>query len=108
MKIVNLTPEELHLYDREGNVRVIPPTKPSATLTVTLHYLPDVEGLPVVYYTDGFVRGLPQTTDPDTIYVISAEVARAAARGDVYSPGPRVIDADGNTKGYFGLHASTM
>jgi len=107
MKIINLTPHALSIVGDNGTL-TIPPSGTVARLAVTRTALAPVVvdgvsltiSLPVM----GDVTDLPSAVD-DVILVVSALVAGAVNRTDVYSPGELIRDGAGNVIGARGLCA---
>lgn len=107
MKIVNLTPHSLTLVGENGTLN-IPPSGDIARLAVTRTALAPVVidgvSLPVSLPVMGEVEGLPAAVH-GVILVVSALVAGAVNRVDVYSPGNLLRDGEGNVIGAEGLCA---
>jgi hypothetical protein len=107
MKIINLTPHSLTLVGDNGTL-VVPPSGSIARLAVTRTALDPViidgVSLSVNLAVMGQVEGLP-APEAGTILVVSALVAGAVNRPDVYSPGELIRGAGGNVTGARGLCA---
>jgi hypothetical protein len=107
MRIENLTPHSLTLVGGNGTL-VVPPSGIVARLAVTRAALDPViidgVSLPVSLPVMGEVEGLP-TAVHGVILVVSALVAGAVNRTDVYSPGELIRDGAGNVIGARGLCA---
>jgi len=107
-EIVNLTPHPLTIERTDGTVAAIPATGAVARLAVTREARPAVKTtvgeFAVTTPKLGAIEGLP---DPQVgkIYVVSALVADAAKRSDVFSPGELVRDSEGKIIGARGLCA---
>ncbi len=106
MKLINLTPHALNILTVSGEI-VLPPSGGIARLTVSRDPRPAIltdsgEEIPVCSPTMGTISGLPDP-EPGTALVVSALVADAAKRPDVFSPGELVRDADGKPVGCRGL-----
>lgn len=90
MKIINLTPHAINLYDVNGNITTIEPSGSVARVDSTNGELIGLAGIPCATYEApvwGDIEGLPPPTD-DTIYIVSSLVAsRIMDRDDVFSPG---------------------
>jgi hypothetical protein len=109
MKTINLTPHSLTLVGENGTL-VVPPSGLVARLAVTTTSLDSVtvDGvtLTVSLPTLGGVTDLP-AAEAGVILVVSALVAGAVNRGDVFSPGELIRDGAGNVTGARGLCAYT-
>lgn len=108
MKIVNLTPHAIGIYDAAGVaiLLTVPPSGAVARVTISRDSAGTVAGLPVFISCTGDVTGLPDS-DVDTIYLVSALVRLAApTRRDVYSPGELIRNAAGQPVGCRGLDAN--
>lgn len=105
MKIKNLTPHALTLQGVNGRLE-LPPSGQIARLAVNREACEPVaiDGitLPVCRPTLGAIVGLPDP-EPEVILVVSALVAEAARRADVFSPGELVRDDSGRVVGAVGL-----
>jgi hypothetical protein len=110
VEIVNLTPHPLTIERTDGTTATIPATGQVARLAVTREDRPAVKTTSGRFAVSapklGEIEGLP---DPVTgkVYVVSAIVADAAKRPDVYSPGELLRDGDGRIVGARGLCAYT-
>lgn len=105
MKIVNLTPHSLNLYDESNRlVVVVPPSGDVARVAVRRERVGDADGVPLYRSHYGAVEGLPAPR-PGVLYVTSALVLAAVreARPDVWAPGEPVRDAEGRVVGAVGL-----
>lgn len=104
MKIVNLTPHALNLMPNgpDGPVVTIPPSGTVARCATerTLVETVTVDGvtIPVNRTVFGEVTGLPDP-EPGTVYVVSAIVAQAVRRDDVFIVDNAVRDAEGRIIG---------
>lgn len=79
VNIVNLTPEEVCV----GTHPPIPPSGTVAYVKTTINVVgKSIEGIPLATVTRGEIVGLPEPK-LDTVYVVSADVARATNRSDV-------------------------
>lgn len=110
MKLVNLTPHEINIYDGEKLLVTVPVSGQVARCAeerAGLGKLADT-GISVSRATYGEVEGLPQP-EPDTVYIVSALVLAAvgAERADVFAPGQAVRDAEGRVVGCVGLSAGS-
>lgn len=105
MKIINLTPHPLTLVGDNGTLQV-PPSGQLARLAVTRTALAPVtiDGvtLLVSHPTLGEITGLPPAED-GVILIVSALVAEAANRADVFSPGELIRSPEGAVIGAKGL-----
>jgi hypothetical protein len=108
VEVVNLTPHPLTIERTDGTIAAIAATGQVARLAVTREVRPVVKttaGEFAVFAPQlGEIEGLP---DPQAgkIYVVSALVADAAKRPDVFSPGELVRDGEGKIVGARGLCA---
>ena len=102
MNFVNLTPHTLNIIEEDGSVYTLPASGQIARVEVerTVAYIMD--GIEIFETVYGQVTGLPER-QPDTAYIVSALVAQAAKRSDVYSPGELVRNGDGQVIGCRGL-----
>jgi hypothetical protein len=107
MKIVNLTPHSLTLVGENGTL-VVPPSGVVVRLAVTRTALDSVTvdgvSIPVSLPVLGDVTDMP-AAEVGVILVVSALVAGAVNRFDVYSPGELIRDSGGNVIGARGLCA---
>lgn len=104
--LINLTPHSLTLHG--DGIVTIPPSGIVARLSVQRKSLKPISidgvDLPVSKAEFGSVQDLPKPQD-NTFYVVSAMVAGAVNRADVFSPGELVRDAQGDVIGAKGLTA---
>jgi len=103
MNFVNLTPHALNIIEEDGTtVYTLPASGQIARVEVerTVDFVMD--GIEVFSTVYGEVTGLPER-QRDTAYIVSALVAQAAKRSDVYSPGELVRNGDGHVIGCRGL-----
>ena len=107
MQIVNLTPHAITLHGESGIVNC-PPSGMLARLAVSRQVVGTVMVggviLSVARSTLGEVTGLPGPVD-GIIYVVSALVADAAKRSDVFAPGELLRSFTGEVIGAKGLTA---
>jgi hypothetical protein len=105
MKLKNLTPHPLTIVGENGTIQV-PPSGQLARLAVTRTALDPVNcdgvTLPVSRPTMGEITGLPPAEE-GVMIIVSALVAEAANRADVYSPGELIRSADGAVIGAKGI-----
>lgn len=114
MRIVNLTPHALNLHGTDATSELatlqisVPPSGTIARLAVSRKAIASVtlEGVKIGICQSNFgnITGLPVAED-GTIFVVSALVAEAAKRSDVFSPGELVRDEVGVVVGANGLTA---
>jgi len=108
VEIVNLTPHPLTIERTDGTVAAIPATGAVARLAVTREARPAVKTAVGEFAVSapklGAIEGLPEPQS-GKIYVVSAIVADAAKRADVFSPGELLRDAEGKIIGARGLCA---
>lgn len=108
MKIINLTPHAVTIYDADGKtiIATVQPSGDVGRVTMTRKQTDTVNGIPVFVSTAGDVTGLPA---PQTgkIYLVSALVRLALkGRRDVYSPGELIRNEQGQPTGCRGLEAN--
>jgi len=91
VKLVNLTPHEVVVYDAAGNVVLrVPPAGRVARVATREELVGSVNGVPVFKTTYTEVEGLPEP-EPSTVYIVSLLVLQALQahgikRGDVVAP----------------------
>lgn len=108
MKIKNLTPHPLSLVGEGGGTLEVPASGQLARLAVTRTALDPVtvDGVTLLVSrpTFGEITGLPPA-EAGVIIVVSALVAEAANRADVFSPGELIRSPEGAVIGARGLCA---
>lgn len=102
MNFVNLTPHVLNIVRQDGSVLEIPATGTVARVETERELDVVIDGVEIFETTLGAVIGLPQRT-PDTIFIVSAQVAQRTGRSDVVSPGELVRNEAGQVVGCRGL-----
>ena len=105
MKIVNLTPHQLMVFDAAGEslLATIEPTAPAARCSTKSETAGQVNGLPLFTTSYGEVADLPEQ-QADTMLVVSLVVRQACPdRKDLASPGELLRDANGQPRGCKGL-----
>jgi hypothetical protein len=102
MKIFNLTPHELNIYKADGDVLIVPRTGRVARVHEVREPIGMIDGIAIETSYPGKIEGLPPPA-PETIYIVSAMVARETDRPDVYSPGQLLRDERGQPMGCRGL-----
>ena len=91
MKLVNLTPHEVVVYDASGNVVLrVPPSGRVARVATREEMIDRINGIPVFKTTYTEVEGLPDP-EPSTVYIVSLLVLQALQahgiqRSDVVAP----------------------
>lgn len=109
MKIINLTPHTMNIFNSEGvQIAAFPPSGKVARVSVKLEQRAHIDGIPVVAGSYGAVTDLPQP-EAGTVYIVSALVRTAPeckGRVDVLSPADLVRDASGNIIGCKSLEAN--
>jgi hypothetical protein len=106
--IINLTPHQVNIHgtvDGVASVAQVPPSGDVARVAATFAAGPIVDHVQTFRRTFGAVTGLPPARDGVTL-VVSALVAAACPRADVFSPGELIRDAAGQPIGCHGLVAS--
>jgi hypothetical protein len=105
VKIKNLTPHPLTIVGQNGTLQV-PPFGQIARLAVTRTALDPVTidgvSLAVSRPSLGEITGLPPAEE-GVILIVSALVAEASNRGDVFSPGELIRSPEGVVIGAKGL-----
>lgn len=97
-KIVNLTPHEVRLVTRDGDV-IIPASGQVARVTMYPEPVGQLAGVMLAIEPPGFVEGLPAPED-GRYYLVSALVRLACPeRADLISPGALVRDEQGRVVG---------
>tara|TARA_B100001094_G_scaffold166082_1_gene160744 strand:+ start:865 stop:1221 length:357 start_codon:yes stop_codon:yes gene_type:complete len=104
MKFINLTPHELNVHTPSG-VRTFPPSGTVSRVPSHDRECLDLDGIPTVESTYGWVTDLPAPQD-GVVLIVSGMVASHRPRRDVVSPGPLVRDDKGKTVGCRGLRRS--
>ena len=102
MNFVNLTPHVLNIIEEDGSVYTLPASGQVARIETTRNVAYVMDGIEIFETVYGQVTGLPER-QPDTAYIVSALVAQAAKRSDVYSPGELVRNEAGQVIGCRGL-----
>jgi hypothetical protein len=88
VKLVNLTPHEVVIYDVNNNVVLrVPPSGQVARVTTEERVIGAINGVPLVKTVYGEVQGLPEP-EPGTVYIVSLLVLQAMAgrRSDLVAP----------------------
>jgi hypothetical protein len=108
VEVINLTPHPLTIERTDGTVASIPATGSVARLSVTREARPTIKTTVGEFAVSapklGEIEGLPEP-QAGKVYIVSALVADAAKRADVFSPGELLRDADGKIVGARGLCA---
>lgn len=101
MKIINLTPHDVHVYDADGKqiIRTYPASGKVARVKSSTEITGEVDGILVARTTFGEIEGLPDSQS-ETFYIVSLLVLQAAAgkRDDLIGPdtGPGSVVRDEN------------
>ncbi len=100
IKMVNLTPHEITVYDAAGeSVLQVIPSSGTARAAQTREPLDDINGIPVSKTGYGAVEGLPDQRD-GVVYIVSVLTAQAAPdRNDLYIVDKLVRDDTGRILG---------
>jgi hypothetical protein len=87
VKLVNLTPHEIVVYQGDNVVLRVPPSGQVARVTTKEEVVGVVNGVPLVRTVYGEIQGLPDP-QPGTIYIVSLLVLQAlqGRRSDVVAP----------------------
>jgi hypothetical protein len=99
MKIVNLTPHDLHLHLPDGRVRTIPRSGTVARASQVNRPVGEVDGIPLVEASYGSVEGLPPPRAGVLLVVSALAAAAARGRSDLVVPGDPVRDDQGRVVG---------
>lgn len=96
MRFINCTPHDINVngdvYKASGHV---------ARVSSTHDHVGDLNGIPTYTVSYGDVTGLPDNSDSDTIYIVSAMVLAAAPdRGDLAAPATGHPDVVRNQAGH--------
>ncbi len=104
MKLVNLTPHKVRIFDDEGNlVLEIQPSGQVARVDTQQVKVGSVGDVPIFATESGPVSDLPDTGE-EALYIVSALVRLAVPeRADVASPGTLLRDENGQPTGCIGL-----
>ena len=110
LRLVNLTPHELKLYDEDGRLIVtLPPSGQIARVSTKEMKIGELDGevdsIPVFTTMYGDVEGLPPREE-DTYYIVSRMVLNHPSlkdREDVFAPGKLLRDENGRVIGAVGL-----
>jgi hypothetical protein len=107
MTLMNLTPHTIDIRSDLGDLILsVPPSGHVARVSQTLAPVTGLyPGVTIYRRTFGEVVGLPEPQG-GVDYVVSAMVAAASPREDVFSPGELIRDADGKPVGCKGLVSS--
>jgi hypothetical protein len=97
MKLVNLTPHPIIIIIGEKNVTLLP-SGVVARVSEKEREISQINNIPVIKIEYGDVTGLPNP-EPDTIYIVSAMVAQAINRTDLFYPARLVRDENGKIIG---------
>ena len=106
MRFVNLTPHTINVLYGDGEKAIdVPPSGDLARVSQIDTPCDPIGDIPVCITSYGEVTGLP---DPEegVIYIVSGQVASAAPRADVMSPGSLVRNKAGDPVGCKGLRRS--
>jgi hypothetical protein len=102
LKLVNLTPHEIVVYQGDNVVLRIPPSGRVARVVAKEEIVGVVNGVPLVRTVYGEIQGLPDP-QPGTIYIVSLLVLQAlqGRRNDVVAPntGPTPLGAVRDAQG---------
>jgi hypothetical protein len=104
VKIVNLTPHDVHVLVDEGVVRIIGRSGKVARVKQTTRPAGKLDGtIPLTETESGAIEGLPRPR-PGVVYLVSQVLAQAArSRTDLVFPGEAVRDAEGRVVATKGL-----
>lgn len=108
IKIINLTPHAITIYDKSLPLLSIPSSGQIARCSEEKEFIDNIKAheyisLPVFKVIYGPVEGLPEPTH-NTIYIVSKMVADAKPdRDDLYFPGDLKRNSEGAVIGCYGL-----
>lgn len=102
---INLTPHVINIVLEDGSTLNVAASGNIARVETAIASAGFVGGVPTYRRTFGKVVGLPEAAE-GTVLIVSALVAQAAPRADVYSPGELVRGEGGQPIGCKGLTAS--
>lgn len=105
MKLTNLTPHSLNLFDASGEnqVATVAPSGNAARISTNNTLDGEVDGVPIFRQVTGELTGLPEPKE-GVGYVVSMAVRLAVPdRKDVFSPGELVRNEGGQPVGCKGL-----
>ncbi len=102
MKIINLTPHELNIYDDKALVMAIPPSGRIARIGIEKDLIDTINGIPVFQSKAGEPEGLPDQAE-NTIFVVSGIFRSVCPRQDLYQPGELLRNESGQPIGCIGL-----
>lgn len=106
---INLTPHDIHIYVKDGDVRTefLRTVKPDGTVArveTTTWKVGVMDGVPMFKSKTGGVIGLPNPV-PGTVWIVSTMVREAVkGRMDVASPGELIRNGKGEVVGCNGLN----
>ena len=99
MVMVNLTPHDVVVFDREGNEMILPASGFVARCDSRTETIGEVNGIPITRTVLGSVNGLPDPAD-GIVYIVSRACAeRVPEREDVFFPAGAVRDGGGRIIG---------
>lgn len=102
MKIINLTPHEVNIYNEQKEFVQSVPSPGVARCTVEKELVQSVGSINFYKTTFGEVEGLP-SFDGQTIIIVSMLARQASGRRDLASPGELLRDDSGHPIGCMGL-----
>jgi hypothetical protein len=104
MKLINLTPHEIVIYNaRRERVLSVPPSGLIARVRTAREKIAEHDGIEIYRTQYGEIENLPPP-EPDTIFIVSGLVAVAAKdRDDVLQPGELLRSDSGQPIGCVGL-----
>ena len=103
MKLVNLTPHEMHIFNENDElVATVPPSGTVARVSVKYTKTGEFESIPLYKAEYGDIEGLPDP-EPKVLFIVSGMVKAATDRKDVVAPGELIRDSEGKPIGCRGL-----
>ena len=97
-KFINLTAHEINIRTAKGKFVNIPASGIIARVASETKVVDTLDGIPITSMVFGDVYGLPNP-EPDTYYIASLMVAKAAGRSDVLVPAETLRDGSGRICG---------
>lgn len=99
MKIVNLTPHNVNIINKDGSIRTIKASGTVARCTQSTQVVDTIDNIPITSTLFGDVVDLP-LPQPDTMFIVSRLVLTACSdRDDLLVPNDLVRDDNGNIIG---------
>jgi hypothetical protein len=104
MKLVNLTPHTIDIYNRNKElVLSVPPSGQVARVETEIRFTGESNGIPLFVTKTGRVIDLPAGPHGDTMYIVSGMLRSYVDRSDLFQPGELLRDDSGRPMGCIGL-----